>query len=32
MSTENFVERLKETECYRSLLANKYFRQVLNLG
>lgn len=26
MSTENFVERLKETECYRSLLANKYFR------
>lgn len=26
MSTENFVEQLKEIECYRSLLANKYFR------
>ncbi|XP_025207920.1 thioredoxin domain-containing protein 11 [Melanaphis sacchari] len=26
MSTENFVEQLKETKCYRNLLANKYFR------
>lgn len=28
MSTEDFVENWKETECYRALLADKYFRQV----
>jgi len=26
VSTEDFVEHWKETECYRALLANKYFR------
>lgn len=28
MSTDNYIEHWKETECYRDLLANKYFRQV----
>lgn len=26
ISTEKFIKYWKETECYRALLANKYFR------
>lgn len=28
MSTEDFIEHWKETECYKALLAENYFKQV----
>lgn len=32
MSTEDFVEHWKETECYRALLAENYFKQVFAIN
>lgn len=31
MSTEDFVEHWKDTECFRALLADNYFKQVFTI-
>lgn len=28
-STDRFIEHWKDTKCYRDLLSDKYFRQVI---